>query len=596
MRRAPALLLSLATALPAAAQVRAVPSQPVPLVYRGQIERGDAGAALRFLGDANAMTWFAQKRPADLAPMLQAAHQLADLRETALYAAQPVALRRALVARADAELYAHPSRLMSAVRADPALAPKEGEYARAAMEWSALSAAERHALVKHGADEAGWASVPLLKRQEALRAVYQARWRAKTEDVPPGSPRYLALLDAFLETVGGVLKPSEEAEMREFRDKLAVHQERLAAARAKIEALGDPGLASALARIETNGDLNAAARELDALFEDSSPRPARATAPAGASAAAPAVPAGPAEAEVFAAVAARLPALSRRLLAGTKPGAMLEELAKDPLGMKVEIGKSIPGSGAHFDPAKDHVMLNASDLRAFLAWQKRPAADLLTDERLLARFAALMLPVYAHEETHRRQLRAAQARGLTLSDKYAFYSQADEDEAFMSQALAARALLAREPFRRFVSEAWKNAGTRHLADFWSPAERTPAELRRHVRAHYASTPGEHAVRARAVAYARMEAARLKPAAKEISAELARRRRLPAVERDALGRLPAPSGPAAIGLYPTRVLRDFLRRGDERTHEALKPRYGYLQGLARVRGELAEALSPAPSGK
>lgn len=595
--------LALLLAAPAPAQVRAVAASVAPasasaaaasaspLLYRVQLERGDAAAASRFIADTPALSWYAQNRPADLAPMLMAAHQTLDIRAAAAYSSDPVLLRRALLARSDSPLFAAPQQVMDAVGHDPSLSPAAPAFAEAMLEWDGLKENQRAALSRKGMDAARWSAASLKMRLGMMRTLYAAMWTARSQGLAPGSPEYLSLLDSYLTTAGPFFTQRGEAELAEHRERVAKLHAKLAEARARIAPFADERLSGMVEDIARAGDLGKAEAALSALF-DRLAGPDRDAAPRAAAPAEGAARPALSQADFLAQVAAGLPALMLRAVKGTEAAAMLESLDAGPVKTKVVVGKSAAGSSAHYSQLQDEIVLNQTHLDAFLRWQGLTPEQFLASPGAQTRFAVLVAPVFVHEATHRRQALASDRKGIDRKTRGYLYSQSDEEESFMAQGLVARRLLKHESVREFLTEAaTANKEMNELVQHWGMSQAQPKAIAAHVRKHYEGTAGEHTARSRAVSYARVDHEKLAPYRADIAAELARRNRAPAVDRAAFARLPVPQSGAPLSAYPTRALRQFARRADPTAHEGLIRFYGYLDGLKQARSALAAALTP-----
>jgi hypothetical protein len=598
MRRLFGALIALLLAAPAPAQVRAVAEMaaPVsagvsaaaatlsPLSYKVQLDRGEASAAGKFLQDVPTLSWYAENRPADLAPMLMAAHQALDVRAAAAYASDPVLLRRALLARADTPVFAAPSHVMIAVGSDPSLAKAAPAFAEAMLEWGALKDGQRAALARDDMDAARWSSRPLSERLAALSALYDAAWKKRSAGLAPGSPEYRALLNQYLVVAGPYLSQREEAVLIEHRERVKKVQARLDQARALLSKRGsDPDTLDRLASSPHLDDLESG---LEAFFD----RNTAATPGSAAPSAGPAATPMPLE-RFLASAAGLMPGIMKRITEGTEAGAMLEALDAGPTKTKVVIGKSAAGSSAHYAQIADEIVLNESHLSAFMRWESLTREQFLSDVAAQDRFALLIAPIYVHEATHRRQALASDRKGISRRQRSHLYSQSDEEESFMAQALIARHLLDQPGVEDWLRDAAvANREMNVLVNHWAIAKSSPKGIAAHVRRHYEGTAGEHTARARAIAFALADQRRLAPYRAAFAKELARRRRAPAVEREAFARLPVPAGGAPLTRYPTASLRDLARRASPTSHAGLIKFYGYLDGLKHAHAVLAASLT------
>ncbi len=589
MRRPLAVLLALLVAAPSGAVTI---KTAAPISYRVAVAGGDVGAAGRFLSDPAALSWYAKNRPADLGPMLQSAHQALDVRSVAAtYADDPAALRRAIGSRSDIQMYAEPALLLKAVASDEAAAPAAPAFAAAALEWDSLTPSQRGALERMGTAPAAWSALSFPQRMDAVRGLYEEAWSRYAHSLTPGAPEYLAALEGILNHGGSFLKPASEAALREHRERVRALHERMARAKARVDALTDPVLAQELASAASAPDVERAQEALDRLFAGAAARAAPEDDPETTVIRPAAAPVRrPATAAELEQIAAHLPALMRRLAKGTEAGAMLEALDAGETPTRVAIARPTTGALAHYEPSIDLVVLDSRHVEAYLAWKGLTVQTLLDDPRALTGLAAVFLPIYVHETTHRRQTLASDRKNITRNARGHLYSQADEDEAFMAQALVARRLLQHQRLAAWLTQAQAVAGLEAIVGSWRVGYASPAEIAAMVRRNYVTTAGEHAARVRAVNLARIETVNLAPYRPAAVAELARRRRLPAVERAALARLPMPETRSIAGM-PTHALRDLARRGDANDHEGLRRYYGYLSGLEHARAGLASILAP-----
>ena len=554
------LLAALLTARTASAQVATVPPSAgvaavgsaaagaAPLAQYTALRHGDISAALTFIHAPALQEWLWASRPAQAAGVLSLAHRLADVGQVArAYKSNPTGMRQALLARADDSLVQEPGMVGGIVASNHFLEGSLHDVRSASCSWDSLEEYERESLTARGHTEAAWRDYELTRRVELLRKLWfeslQARLPKSVLD-----PHYAPTLRSFLKKRAGTYLSNREywsiAQDAERAERLAV---RVAEARARAESSGDEAALRGLASVAENNDVNRARKAFDRVFAGAQDGTVLTEIP-------PTVPGS-----VLNELAVRLPAVIRALAEGTPAAEMLDE-AKRLKPLRVAFNGMPAGTVAHYLPKPDLIELNPEDLSHFLRAEQRSAEELLSDPALLGRYALALAPIFIHEATHARQVRLLTRRGLTAP---ASYQQDMEVEAFSVQgafalAYAERSPEAKETIKALASHSELSDLIHGWASIASPVKR--------VRATYASVKGRDRAWSDTVQAVRSLAPYRQGTALLAQAELARRRRLPAVERMSFERDGSDSG--AIVLVKTSLLRRVIARADTNSRAIL----------------------------
>lgn len=490
-------LLPLLLAAAAAAGVVSVPQRLA--AYQNGLTSYRTGAAAAFLRDDRAQALLRAENPGLLAPSFQRAHEILDLAALPKQYEDAANLRRALIARDSEPSFRKPADVR-AFYAGRGLAPAEmRKVVRALAEWRTLDLELRGWLAEAGATERIWMTLTVDERATAVVSALREhllQGRALALD----GAAYRVRLEEFARRAAPYMTASDDYRMDQLLERHAELAADLRRARRAAKRAQDEGLTAVLGAVSVAGDLDAARGALDLLEEKNAPgsKPGKITK------------------RTLAAVSARLPAAVKRWAAGTPAEAVLERA----LG-RVELDKLETALGGYQNGA-DRLILSRENLGLFLLERGREAADLLTDDALLADFALEMTPIIVHETTHRLQRMHADAAGLTAADAAMLYGHEDEREAFTVQALFVKAFAARDPERaaRFAAEE-------RLSFFWKPE--TIAKTIAAVPYGYSNVPSAHGSRARAVTLAAYKASRPRTGPKAV--ESARvERQLKALDR------------------------------------------------------------------
>lgn len=505
-----------------------------PIVSYGRMKGGDIQSALSFLNRPALQEWLWTSRPAQAEATLVHARRLADFGELArVYGKAPNDMRWAILMRGDKE-FQKPGTAGTLLGINGFLAGSYDAARAAYCAWESLEQAERDALGSRGQDAASWARHPLPERVRRLREVWIASLRAQIPDSPL-DPRYAPVIRAFLTRAGGYLNDDEAATMRRDAERSERLIERAAEMKEKAVRAGDMATLEGLNRVAATGDMDSARAEFDRVYEGSGGDARRTEVPQEL----------PPEALSF--VAGELEHFVRAFAAGTPAAAVLDgALEYGPL--KVAFERTTARSIAHYEPWLDRLVFDPDDLSEFLRSEGRAAQDLISDRSLLARYALALGPVFVHEATHARQHRLLARRGLKGHEN--FYQQAMEIEAFAVQGSFARGVVARLPSAGSLIAGFKaNPSLHRLTVGWD----LPDELVSGVRRTYRRVPGSH--RAWLTSFRGLVGDRrnLKPYERPVISELARRRRLSAVERLRLEREGA-EGDAPVEGLKTSALR------------------------------------------
>ena len=466
MRLAAAVFASLcAFAPPARAGVASSP-------YEAGLNSYQPSAAKGFLADGPAQDALRLSNPGLLMPSLQRAHEILELESLPLRYDDPANLRRALIARDSEPSFETPALVRAYYESRPLSPAKKALVVRALAEWRTLDAELRGWLAQAGLGPKEWAAISVSERSAAIVLVLRDRllggrnltldgkaYRARAEEYARRAAPFLSAHDDYL--------LEEDLERHE---RLAAE---LRGARRRALAAGDADLGEALAAVARLPGVDEARGALDLLAETETPG----TLPEKI------------KKTTVAAIARRLPDAVKAWAKGTPAEPVLAEA----LGaIRLE---SLPTSLGGYQNGKDRLIVSREHLALFVDSRGRRAADLLTDDALLAEFALEIAPIVVHETTHRLQKLRGDSFGLKALDAASLYGQEDEREAFTVQELFVRAFARRDPAR-----AAALAKDDRLSFFWDPAtiEKTLGAL--HL--GYSNVPAAHGARARVATLAR----------------------------------------------------------------------------------------------
>jgi hypothetical protein len=558
----------LVAALPAAAQVRAAASAAesgssaagvsalstpaLPLSYALMLHSPapTLSAGNAFLADSAAQRWFAVNRPEQLPALMQGALNLSDWEQVLTSYDDPRLLREAILSRPGNLFTNSPTLLLKLVDRTPALAAKRRLFEEAVLEWSILAPETRAALAAASAPEDVWTRLPLPNRYETLRRVLQESAGSLITGAP-GDPEFAAQYEAALRRMGMVMTDEE----------FAGHKESIARAKRLEEAQSRAARRAGDSAAETAAALAVEPEDAVATPSDLSPEEARR-------------------------ILTRLMPAINGLLRGTPSGdALLAAVSGSGLGLGLG-ATSRDAALATYNTGTHSIVLGQKQLAQLLAALGRAPRDLLTDDEALADAAVLYSHLYVHEATHHLQdLWAhrvpAEARALT-------YNQQSEVEANNAQAKFLKE-------KRAVDPAFAAREAR-LRDVWGMVAAVmrqpealasdPAAMSSWLARGYRHVPTLQRSSARLIAYGLYADRRDAWRTKAIDAELARRRRLSAAERQELERSP---GRKKIATSDLRSFRDSFRGQAQAMVEAARA----LSERARV--ELAK-LAEESSGK
>lgn len=554
------LVLALAAAVPAAAQVRyapgavaesgavAAPGATAPLRYQLNLLAPEPalGAGTAFLKDGAAQQWLSVNRPKQFPVLIHKALALQDWEQVLTMHEDPRLLREAILSRQETPLAHDPARLLAMVDRTPALAARREFYELTVLEWSALGPKTRAALTEAGAHEKAWEGLSLDDRYRAIRYAFQ-KMASEIITVAPGHPDYASQYEAALKRLSPVMT---DAELQRHHDELA-RARRLADGLRRAESAAKTAGADAealLAGAKQAPNMTAAEKILSIL-----------SSRVGMAEPEPIKPVYDLSVSESRALVEKLVGAIVRTVGGTEIGDKTMKVGAET-GLALTIGVT-GGAGtlAHYDN-QGGIVFGGEQLARISSELGRSPRDLLSDDEALADVAVVYSHLFVHEATHHRQ--KLWNDGLPGAVQHLVYNQQSEVEANNAQAAFLRQKRAADP-----AFAAREARLRALGGWIGSSlaqpevlAGDPAKMNMWLSHCYTQVPTLARAGARMIAAGVALDQRYGRAVSLIDSELARRRRLRSIERIDLERrgehLPADSD---FRFTPGRMATSELRR-------------------------------------